>query len=108
MANGSQQQAGLDFSETFSPIVKQPTVKVVLSIALHHHWSLQQLDVSNAFLHGTLQEEVYMHQPKGFVDPLHSAYVCKLNKAFYSLKKAPRAWYSLLSQFLQSHGFHQS
>lgn len=108
VANGNQQEEGLDFSETFSPIVKQPTIRVALSLAVHHNWSLRQLDVSNAFLHGMLEEEVYMKQPLGYRDPHHPNYVCKLRKALYGLKQAPRAWYSTFSTFLLSSGFVNS
>lgn len=108
VANGNQQEEGLDFSETFSPVVKQPTIRVALSLAVHHNWSLRQLDVSNAFLHGMLEEEVYMKQPLGYRDPHHPNYVCKLRKALYGLKQAPRAWYSTFSTFLLSSGFVNS
>lgn len=67
MAQGFQQTAGLDYTETFSIVVKQPTVKLVISLALHFGWNIQQLDVSNAYLHGTIQENVYLKQPQCFV-----------------------------------------
>lgn len=60
VANGNQQYEGIDFSETFSPVIKQPTIRVVLSLDVHHQWSIRQLDVTNAFLHGVIDEEVYM------------------------------------------------
>lgn len=64
VARGNQQEEGMDFTETFSPVIKQPTVRVVLSLAVHHNWTIRQLDVSNAFLHGIIEEEVYMKQPQ--------------------------------------------
>jgi hypothetical protein len=76
-----------------------------LSIAVSRGWSLRQLDVQNAFLHGLLEEEVYMRQPPGFEDKNKPHYVCKLDKALYGLKQAPRAWYSRLSQRLLELGF---
>lgn len=108
VANGNQQEEGLDFYETFSPVVKQPTIRVALSLALHHNWPLRQLDVSNAFLHGLLEEEVYMKQPLGYRDPSQPHHVCKLQKALYGLRQAPRAWYSTFSTFLISSGFVNS
>ena len=86
--------------DTFSPIVKASTVRVVLSLAMSHKWPLRQLDVKNAFLNGILHETVYMEQPSGYVDPRHPLHVCKLKKALYGLKQAPRAWFQCFSSFL--------
>ena len=99
---GFTQRPGVDFAETFSPVVKSATVRTVLSLALSHHWPIHQLDVKNAFLHGTLSETVYCAQPSGFEDPAHSDFVCRLNKSLYGLKQAPRAWYSRFASFLLS------
>lgn len=105
MANGNQQYEGVDFSETFSPVVKQPTIRVVLSMAVTHKWPIKQLDVSNAFLHGVIDEHVFMRQPQGYRSSDHPTYVCKLNKALYGLRQAPRAWFSVFSSFLLLQGF---
>jgi len=77
----------------------------VLSLALSHQWPVHQLNVKNAFLHGTLSETVYCVQPSGFEDPTHPDFVCQLNKSLYGLKQAPRAWYSRFATFLLSLGF---
>lgn len=108
VAQGYQQTEGIDYTETFSPVVKQPTIRLVLSLALHFGWSIRQLDVSNAFLHGTIQEHVYLKQPQGYVNPQFPNHVCKLHKALYGLKQAPRACYDLLSKSLLKQGFHNS
>ena len=77
----------------------------MLAIAVSKGWSLRQLDVQNAFLHGILEEEVFMRQPPGYEDKKSPHYVCKLDKALYGLKQAPRAWYSRLSLQLKYLGF---
>ncbi|GJU56982.1 retrovirus-related pol polyprotein from transposon RE1 [Tanacetum coccineum] len=105
VAQGFTQIPGLDYSHTFSPVVKASTVRIVLSLAVLHRWRLHQLDVKNAFLHGHLNETVYMEQPPGFIDPQFPNHVCKLSKALYGLKQAPRAWFHRLSSFLLAHGF---
>ncbi|KAJ9548514.1 hypothetical protein OSB04_021057 [Centaurea solstitialis] len=108
VAKGSRQQPGIDFKETFSPVVKSTTIRVVLSLVITQQWSLRQLDVQNAFLHGTLNEIVYMEQPPGFVDPQRPDHVCLLHKSIYGLKQAPRAWFQRLSMALFSIGFKGS
>jgi hypothetical protein len=99
---GFTQRPGVDFDETFSPVVKPATIRTVLTLALARDWPVHQLDVTNAFLHGTLTETVYCTQPVGFVDPTQPDMVCKLNKSLYGLKQAPRAWYSCFATFLCS------
>lgn len=98
VAKGFLQVAGFDFNETFSPVVK-PTIRVVLTLALSKQWPIRQLDVNNAFLNGDLQEEVYMEQPEGFIDPKQPELVCRLHKSLCELKQAPRAWFDKLYQF---------
>jgi hypothetical protein len=71
-------------------------------------WTMRQLDVKNAFLHGLLQEQVYMEQPPGYADPSRPTHVCRLKKALYGLKKAPRAWFHRFSHFLLNVGFTSS
>jgi histone deacetylase 1/2 len=88
--------------------VKIATIRLVLSIAVSRGWCLRQLDVQNAFLHGILEEKVYMKQPPGFEDHNKPHHVCKLDKALYGLKQAPRAWYSRLSSKLIELGFRSS
>jgi hypothetical protein len=108
VAKGFDQVCGVDFSETFSLVIKPATVRVILALTVHFGWPLRQLYVSNAFLHGIFLEEVYMEQPRGFVDPLLPNHVCQLHKSLYGLKQAPRAWFNRLSQCLPDLGFTAS
>src|ERR1044072_5123571 len=87
VSKGFHQRPGIDFTDTFSPVIKPQTIKLVLCIALSRGWSISQMDVNNAFLHGSLSEDVYMAQPPGFIHPNFSTHVCKLNKALYGLKQ---------------------
>lgn len=105
VARGFHQREGLDYGETFSPVVKPVTIRLVLSLAVSQKWSVRQLDINNAFLQGTLTDDVYVKQPPGFVDPAYPSHVCKLKKALYGLKQAPRAWYMELKSHLLAAGF---
>ncbi|KAE8663053.1 hypothetical protein F3Y22_tig00113123pilonHSYRG00166 [Hibiscus syriacus] len=96
---------GLDYDETFSPVAKLTTVRVLLALAANKDWNLWQMDVKNAFLHGELDREIYMTQPMGFQSQDHPEYVCKLRKALYGLKQAPRAWYGKIAEFLTKSGY---
>ena len=105
VARGFSQQYGLDYDETFSPVAKFTTVRVLLALAASKSWNLWQMDVKNAFLHGELDREIYMSQPMGFQSQDHPEYVCKLRKALYGLKQAPRAWYGKIAEFLTHSGY---
>lgn len=84
----------------YSPIVKQTTIHVILALEVNYQWPLHQLDVTNAFLHGMHQEDVYMVQPQRFVDPYFPNHICKLHKSLYGLKQAPRVWVEHFSNYL--------
>ncbi|PKU83306.1 Retrovirus-related Pol polyprotein from transposon TNT 1-94 [Dendrobium catenatum] len=105
VAQGFTQQYGVNYKDTFSPVAKMPTIRLLLIIAIHYQWPLLQFDVANAFLHGDLNEEMYMKQPQGFVDRNHPNHVCRLHKALYGLKQAPRQWFRKLTEFLLHFGF---
>jgi hypothetical protein len=93
VAKGFHQQSGVDYDKTYSPVIKPTTVRTVLSIAISSSWSLRQIDIQNAFLHGTLSEEVFMSQAPGYHYPIYPNHVCKLQRAIYGLKQAPRAFH---------------
>ncbi|RDX61249.1 hypothetical protein CR513_60537, partial [Mucuna pruriens] len=99
---------GIDYEETFAPIAKMNTVRVIISLAAHFGWNLQQFDVKNAFLHGELEEEVYMEIPPGFYSHNEKNKVCKLKKALYGLKQSPRTWFGRFAQVMISLGYRQS
>jgi hypothetical protein len=105
VAMGFKERYGIDYEDTFSHVVKVTTICLVLSIAVSHGWSLQQLDIHNTFLHSVLEEEVYMRKSSGHEDNNSPHHVCRLDKTIYGLKQAPRAWYSRLSDKLQRLGF---
>ncbi|KAJ9557506.1 hypothetical protein OSB04_012120 [Centaurea solstitialis] len=112
VAKGFQQRPGIYYTETFCPVVKPATIRTLFSLAVTNNWHLRQPDINNAFLHGSLNEQVYMAQPPGFTDVAFPNYVCKLRKAIYEklmpLKQAPRAWYTELAKFLENFGFKRS
>ena len=87
VAKGFDQLSGVDYYETFCLVIKPSTIRLILALAVHFDWTIKQLDVSNAFLHGVLDEKVYMEQPQGFIDPSYPNHVYKLNKSLYGLNR---------------------
>ncbi len=107
VAQGYAQIEGVDFDETFAPVARLESIRLLLGVACILKFKLFQMDVKSAFLNGYLNEEVYVEQPKGFVDPSLPNHVYKLKKALYGLKQAPRAWYERLTEFLLSQGYRK-
>lgn len=108
VAKGYTQTYGIDYQETFSLVAKLNTVRVLLSLAANLDWPLHQLDVKNAFLHGDLEEEVYMDIPPGYSSSSEAKIACKLQRALYGLKESPRAWFGRFSSAMRKYGFQQS
>ncbi|RWS21908.1 integrase core domain protein-like protein [Leptotrombidium deliense] len=106
VAKGYTQKQGIDFNETFSPVVKMNSVRAILVIAASEDLEMIQFDVKTAFLYGDIKETLYMKQPDGFDDG--SGKVCKLQKSLYGLKQAPRQWNEKFNSFLQKFGFSRS
>jgi len=107
VAKGYSQTYGIDYDETFAPVAKMSTVRTLISCAANFDWPLHQLDVKNAFLHGDLQEEVYMEIPPGFSKPEAVGKVCRLKKSLYGLKQSPRAWFDRFRRALCGMGYKQ-
>jgi hypothetical protein len=108
VAKGYTQSYGIDYQETFAPVAKLNTVRVLLSLAANRDWPLLQFDVKNAFLHGDLTEEVYMDPPPGIEKYSNIPTVCKLKKALYGLKQSPRAWFGRFTKSMKNFGYKQS
>jgi hypothetical protein len=90
----------LDFDETYAPVARLESIRILLAYATYHGFKLYQMDVKSAFLYGPIKEEVYVEQPPGFEDSEYPTHVYKLSKVLYGLKQAPRAWYECLSDVL--------
>ena len=103
VAKGCSQQEGIDYEETFAPVMKFTTFRMLLAKAAVEDLELHQVDVVTAFLHGDLEEEIYMLQPDGFQEKGSEHLVCRLKKALYGLKQAPRSWYHKLEEFHAQH-----
>ncbi|RVW64351.1 Retrovirus-related Pol polyprotein from transposon TNT 1-94 [Vitis vinifera] len=107
VAKGFTQSYGIDYEETFAPVAKLNSIRVLLSVAVNLDWNLHQLDVKNAFLNRELEEEVYMKIPPSMETLENSGKVCKLRKSLYGLKQSPRAWFDRLTRVVKKHGFIQ-
>ncbi|KAH9657194.1 retrovirus-related pol polyprotein from transposon RE1 [Citrus sinensis] len=108
VAKGFTQTYGIDYQETFAPVAKMNSIRVLLSLAASLGWQLQQLDLKNAFLNGELEEEVYMDLPPGFENEYGIEKVCKLKRSLYGLKQSPRAWFDRFTKSVYSFGYLQS
>lgn len=108
VVKGFSQKKGIDFDEIFSPVVKMSSIRVVLGLVASLNLELEQLDVKTAFLHGDLEEEIYMEQPEGFKVKGKEDMVCRLKKSLYGLKQAPRQWYKKFDSFMVNQGYRRT
>lgn len=107
VAKGYSQQHGINYHEVVAPVARRDTIRVILAVAAQRGWSVYQLDVKSAFLHGELKEDVFVEQPQGFEIKGEEEKVYKLRKALYGLKQALRAWYSRIESYFISEGFEK-
>nr|GEX45212.1 hypothetical protein [Tanacetum cinerariifolium] len=105
VVRGYRQEEGIDFEESFAPVGRIEAIRIFLAYAAHKGFTVYQMDVKTAFIHGSLKEDMYVCQPEGFIDADYPSHVYKLKKALYGLKQAPRAWYDELSTFLLQNSF---
>jgi hypothetical protein len=108
VARGFSQKEGIDYEETFALVARYTSIRTIIALAAKMKWKLHQMDVKIAFLNGVIEEEVYIEQPQGFEVEDRKSHVCRLKKALYVLKQAPRAWYGRIDSFLTSLGFTKS
>jgi hypothetical protein len=108
VARGFSQKEGIDYEETFGPVARYTSIITIIALATKMKWKLHQMDVKTTFLHGVIEEEVYIEQPQRFEVEDIKTHVCKLKKSLYGLKKAPRAWYGRIDIFPTSFGFTKS
>nr|GFB85402.1 zinc finger, CCHC-type [Tanacetum cinerariifolium] len=102
---GFRQKEGIDFFDTYAPVARITTIRLLLALAAIHDLVIKQIDVKTAFLNGDLDEKIYMKQPEGFVMHEHENKVCKLKKSLYGLKQAPKQWHQKFDDVVLSNGF---
>jgi len=107
VVKGFEQREGINYSETFAPVMKKESLRLLLAIAAFYNFSISQMDVKTAFLYGELDEEIYVNQPDGFKVSGQESKVLKLKKSIYGLKQAPRQWNKRINQVLESFGLHR-
>jgi hypothetical protein len=105
VAKGFKQKEGLDYFDTYAPVARIATIRTLIALASIYNFEIHQMDVKTAFLNGELEEEIYMHQPEGFVMPNHERKVCKLIKSLYGLKQAPKQWHEKFDKAVVANGF---
>jgi hypothetical protein len=108
VAKGFSQKEGISFSETFAPVARYYSIRVMISIVAELGWKIHHMDVKTTFLNGVIEEEVYIEQPEGSKVHIRASHVCRLKRVLYGLKQAPCAWYSRIDSYLLGMGFTKS
>ena len=108
VTQGYSQTQGVDYEEVFSPVARYSSIRTLLDLANAYDLGVHQMDVNTAFLNGTVDHDIYMPQPEGFIDPDHPDYVCKLKKSKYGLKQSATCWNQTLDNFLVTNGYRRS
>lgn len=108
VAQGYTQTYGIDYEEVFSPVARYSSIRTLLALANSHDLEIHQMDVTTAFLNGSLEHDIYMKQPENFVDPEHPDHVCKLKRSIYGLKQSARCWNQTIDTFLMKNGYRKS
>src|SRR5580765_6358588 len=106
VAQGFSQQKGIDYDEIFSPVVRHTSIRAVLALVAYHDMILEQMDVKTAFLHGNLEEQIYIKQPEGF-EETEQGLVCQLKRSLYGLKQSPRQWYKRFDSYMLKIGYRR-
>ncbi|KAI0983642.1 hypothetical protein GJ496_004659 [Pomphorhynchus laevis] len=106
VAKGCAQIYGVEYFDTYSPVIKLTTIRILIAVAVEGNMLLHQIDISNAFLNGKLKEDIFMEHPEGFI--INPNNVCKLNRSIYGLKQSPRCWNNMLTEYLKNNGFAES
>ena len=107
VAKGYSQKEGVDYDEIFSHVVKHTSIRLLLAMAAQHDMEIEQMDVKTSFLHGDLEEMIFMAQPEGFVEYGKENLVCQLKKSMYGLKQSPRQWYTRFDSFMLKINFRR-
>ena len=102
---GYKQQEGVDYFDTYSPVTRITSIRLIIAVAALRNLEIHQMDVKTAFLNGDLEEEIYMNQPEGCIAPGQEKKVCKLVKSLYGLKQAPKQWHEKFDNVMMSNGF---
>jgi hypothetical protein len=108
VARGFSEKEEIDYEETFTPVARYTSIRTIIALAAKMKWKFHQMDVKIAFLNGVIEEEVYIEKPQGFEVEDKKSHVCRLKKALYRLKQAPKSWYGCIDSFLTSLGFTKS